>query len=68
MHNRTVICLYQLDPSVGLGFSHAYFPSESFDEYAIDGAWAFDGATVRFSREIATAPPDKPMPLVLRVK
>ncbi len=33
-----------------------------------DGAWAFDGTTLRFSREIATAPPDKPMPLVLRVK
>jgi hypothetical protein len=33
-----------------------------------DGAWTFDGTTLRFSREIATAPPDQPMPLVLRVK
>ena len=33
-----------------------------------DGAWAFDGTTLRFSREIATAAPDRPMPLVLRVK
>jgi hypothetical protein len=33
-----------------------------------DGAWSFDGTTLRFSREIATAPPDRPMPLVLRVK
>ncbi len=33
-----------------------------------DGAWTFDGATLRFSREIGTAAPDKPMPLVLRVK
>ena len=33
-----------------------------------DGGWTFDGATLRFSREIPTAPPDKPMPLVLRVK
>jgi hypothetical protein len=33
-----------------------------------DGGWMFDGTTLRFSREIATAPPDKPMPLVLRVK
>ncbi|HEX7150285.1 MAG TPA: hypothetical protein VF618_02270 [Thermoanaerobaculia bacterium] len=33
-----------------------------------DGTWAFDGTTLRFSREIATAPPDKPMPLVLQVK
>lgn len=33
-----------------------------------DGAWVFDGTTLRFSREIATAAPDRPMPLVLRVK
>jgi hypothetical protein len=33
-----------------------------------DGEWMFDGKTLRFSREIATAPPDSPMPLVLRVK
>ncbi|HEV7920645.1 MAG TPA: hypothetical protein VGR02_07630 [Thermoanaerobaculia bacterium] len=33
-----------------------------------DGGWTFDGATLRFSREIATAAPDTPMPLVLRVK
>jgi hypothetical protein len=32
-----------------------------------DGGWTFDGTTLRFSREIATAPPDRPMPLVLRV-
>ena len=33
-----------------------------------DGRWEFDGTTLRFSREIATAAPDTPMPLVLRVK
>ena len=33
-----------------------------------DGSWSFDGTTLRFSREIATAAPDTPMPLVLRVK
>lgn len=33
-----------------------------------DGAWAFDGTTLRFSREIATAPPDRPMPLALQVR
>jgi hypothetical protein len=33
-----------------------------------DGGWTFDGTTLRFSHEIATAAPDKPMPLVLRVK
>jgi hypothetical protein len=32
-----------------------------------DGGWSFDGTTLRFTRAIATAPPDKPMPLVLRV-
>lgn len=32
-----------------------------------DGAWSLDGTTLRFSREIATAPPDRPMPLTLRV-
>lgn len=33
-----------------------------------DGLWMFDGTTLRFSREIPTAAPDKPMPLVLRVR
>jgi len=33
-----------------------------------DGSWIFDGTTLRFSREIATAAPDRPMPLVLQVK
>jgi hypothetical protein len=33
-----------------------------------DCGWMFDGTTLRFSREIATAAPDQPMPLVLRVK
>jgi len=31
-----------------------------------DGGWTFDGTTLRFSREIATAAPDRPMPLVLQ--
>jgi hypothetical protein len=33
-----------------------------------DGGWMFDGTTLRFSRKIATAAPDSPMPLVLQVK
>jgi hypothetical protein len=33
-----------------------------------DGAWTFDGTTLRFSHDIATPAPDRPMPLVLRVK
>ena len=32
-----------------------------------DGAWTFDGTMLRFSREIPTAAPDRPMPLVLKV-
>jgi hypothetical protein len=31
-----------------------------------DGSWAFDGTTLRFSREIRTEAPDRPMSLVLR--
>jgi hypothetical protein len=33
-----------------------------------DGVWMFDGTTLRFSRRISTGTPDRPMPLVLRVK
>ncbi|HJQ37967.1 MAG TPA: hypothetical protein VKB93_12585 [Thermoanaerobaculia bacterium] len=33
-----------------------------------DGTWAFDGTTLKFTREIPTAAPDRPMPLALRVK
>jgi hypothetical protein len=33
-----------------------------------DGTWTFDGTTLSFSREIPTGTPDRPMPLVLRVK
>ena len=33
-----------------------------------DGGWIFDGTTLRFNREIATAAPDRPMPLVLQLK
>jgi hypothetical protein len=41
MYDRTVICLYQLEADVGLGISHAYFPTVMFDEWRIDGQWAF---------------------------
>jgi hypothetical protein len=41
MHDRSVICLYRLEPDVGLGISHAYFPTAMFDEWHIEGAWAF---------------------------
>lgn len=32
-----------------------------------DGEWTFDGTTLRFNREIPTAAPDTPMPLVLQI-
>jgi hypothetical protein len=41
MEDRTVICLYELESDVGLGISHAYFPTAMFDEWRIDGQWAF---------------------------
>ena len=33
-----------------------------------DGGWTFDGTTVRFSREIPTTAPDRPMPLAIKVR
>ncbi|MBK9749564.1 MAG: hypothetical protein IPO91_22675 [Chloroflexi bacterium] len=41
MWGRTVMCLYHVDPQVGLGFTHAYFPTQAFDEWRILGQWAF---------------------------
>lgn len=41
MAHRTLICLYPIEANVGLGFSHAYFPTAMFDEWQIEGAWAF---------------------------
>ncbi|MEO1444516.1 MAG: hypothetical protein AAFV33_29255, partial [Chloroflexota bacterium] len=37
---RTVICMYRFNET-GMGFSHAYFPTAQFDEWRIDGNWAF---------------------------
>jgi hypothetical protein len=33
-----------------------------------DGDWTFDGTTLRFTRDIPTPAPDRPMPLVLQIK
>lgn len=52
MIDQTVLCLYDLAPEVdtpflqtgahvGLGYSHAYFPTVMFDEWHIDGQWVF---------------------------
>jgi hypothetical protein len=40
-YERTVICRYALDPAIGLGFAHAYFPCAAFDDVRIHGQWAF---------------------------
>jgi hypothetical protein len=42
--------------------------STGFPSRCSDGAWTFDGTTLRFSREIATSAADGPMPLMLQVK
>lgn len=41
MHNRCVVCLYHFEENIGLGYSHAYFPTPSFDEWILDGHWVF---------------------------
>lgn len=41
MVGRTVVCLYRLEERVGMGFTHAYFPTAAFEEYALKGQWAF---------------------------
>jgi len=41
MHERTIICLYPLQDDIGLGFSHAYFPTAHFDEWRLHDQWAF---------------------------
>jgi hypothetical protein len=33
-----------------------------------DGAWTYDGTTLRLTHEITIAAPDRPMPLLLPVK
>lgn len=41
MADRTVLCLYQVEKNIGLGVTHAYFPTPMFDEYHLIGQWAF---------------------------
>ena len=36
-----LIAIYQLPEDDWLGFTHAYFPAAAFDEYIINGKWAF---------------------------
>lgn len=41
MHGRTVIALYDVVATVGLGRTHAHFPHDAFEESFTDGPWAF---------------------------
>lgn len=41
MYDRTLVALYRVESGVGLGFTHAYFPSAAFDDCRIEGQWAF---------------------------
>jgi hypothetical protein len=41
MADDALICAYDVSPAGGLGFTHAYFPTKAFDEYTVDGPWAF---------------------------
>lgn len=41
MYGRTVIALYDVVATVGLGRTHAHFPTEAFDEWKIGGHRAF---------------------------
>jgi hypothetical protein len=36
-----LIALYRLPAGDWLGYTHAYFPAAAFDEYRLDGQWAF---------------------------
>ena len=40
----TALCLYDLSRGGGLPVTHAYFPTATFDQYAIAGRWAFSRA------------------------
>ena len=36
-----LLALYRLPEDAWLGYTHAYFPAAAFDEYALEGQWAF---------------------------
>jgi hypothetical protein len=36
-----LVAAYRLPPASRLNFTHAYFPTANFDEYELDGGWAF---------------------------
>jgi hypothetical protein len=36
-----LVCIYHLPSDAPLGYTHAYFPTAAFDEYALNNGWAF---------------------------
>lgn len=36
-----VLALYRLPADDWMGYTHAYFPAHAFDEYSLEGGWAF---------------------------
>lgn len=40
-HKDLLVAIYRLAEDDRLGFSHAYFPTYAFDEWSIQGGWAF---------------------------
>jgi hypothetical protein len=40
-HKDALIAMYNLPPDDWMGFTHAYFPTFSFDEYVLKKNWAF---------------------------
>jgi hypothetical protein len=40
-HRETLIALHRLPEGDRMGFTHAYFPLNAFDEYELVGGWAF---------------------------
>ncbi len=38
---ETVVSLYAPGPRIGLGFTHAHFPQQEFDDFSITDNWAF---------------------------
>lgn len=53
-HENVLVCIYHLPPRDGFPFSHAYFPSEAFDEVVECFPWIFgrkgDGYVALFSQ------------------
>ncbi len=40
-HKDALVAVYQSEAGNGLDFTHAYFPTYAFEEYTLEGGWAF---------------------------